>query len=131
MVPLRCLALLACAACAASAQEEWRPLFDGKSLAGWKETPFTGRGAVKVEGGALLLGYGNPMTGVTRTETFPRTNYEIRYVAARRGGGDFFATVTFPVGESHCTLVTGGWGGDIVGLSSIDGWDASENETRQ
>jgi len=26
--------------------------------------------------------------------------------------------------------VTGGWGGDIVGLSSIDGWDASDNETR-
>lgn len=28
------------------------------------------------------------------------------------------------------TWVTGGWGGDIVGLSSIDGWDASDNETR-
>ena len=26
--------------------------------------------------------------------------------------------------------MTGGWGGDIVGLSSIDGWDASDNETR-
>jgi hypothetical protein len=26
--------------------------------------------------------------------------------------------------------VTGGWGGDIVGLSSLDGWDASDNETR-
>jgi hypothetical protein len=24
----------------------------------------------------------------------------------------------------------GGWGGDIVGLSSLDGWDASDNETR-
>jgi len=24
----------------------------------------------------------------------------------------------------------GGWGGDIVGISSIDGWDASDNETR-
>ncbi|HMC58467.1 MAG TPA: hypothetical protein VKJ01_04680, partial [Candidatus Solibacter sp.] len=28
------------------------------------------------------------------------------------------------------TWVNGGWGGDIVGLSSIDGWDASDNETR-
>ena len=26
--------------------------------------------------------------------------------------------------------VMGGWGGDIVGLSSIDGWDASDNEMR-
>ncbi|HYO83054.1 MAG TPA: family 16 glycoside hydrolase, partial [Bryobacteraceae bacterium] len=31
---------------------------------------------------------------------------------------------------SYCTFVAGGWGGDIVGLSSIDEWDASENETR-
>ena len=45
-------------------------------------------------------------------------------------GGDFFATLTFPVDDSFCTFVTGGWGGDIVGLSSIDGWDASDNETR-
>jgi hypothetical protein len=34
------------------------------------------------------------------------------------------------VGDAHCTWVTGGWGGDIVGLSSIDGWDASDNDTR-
>src|SRR3954451_16574420 len=45
-------------------------------------------------------------------------------------GGDFFASLTFPVGAAHCTFVTGGWGGHIVGLSSIDGWDASDNETR-
>ena len=45
-------------------------------------------------------------------------------------GNDFFASLTFPVGDSFCTWVTGGWGGDIVGLSSLDGWDASDNETR-
>ena len=37
--------------------------------------------------------------------------------------------------KSQCVFelvpwVTGGWGGDIVGLSSIDEWDASDNETR-
>src|SRR6185503_6509189 len=42
----------------------------------------------------------------------------------------FFASLTFPVGNSFATWVTGGWGGDIVGISSIDGWDASDNETR-
>ena len=26
-------------------------------------------------------------------------------------------------------LIVGGWGGTVVGLSSIDGMDASENET--
>ncbi len=38
--------------------------------------------------------------------------------------------MTFPVGGSFCTWITGGWGGDIVGLSNLDGWDASDNETR-
>lgn len=105
-------------------------LFDGKSLQGWKETPFSQRGAVRVENGAIVLVAGSPFTGVTWTGAFPRSNYEIRFEASRIKGGDFFAALTFPVGESFCTFVTGGWGGDIVGLSSIDGWDASDNETR-
>ena len=105
-------------------------LFDGKSLQGWKETPFSQHGPVRVDNGAIVLGAGSPFTGVTWTGDFPKSNYEIRFEAARVKGGDFFASLTFPVGDSHCTFVTGGWGGDIVGLSSIDGWDASDNETR-
>ena len=70
------------------------------------------------------------MTGITATTAFPRSNYEVRFEAARLEGSDFFASVTFPVQDSFCTWVTGGWGGDIVGLSSLDGWDASDNETR-
>jgi hypothetical protein len=108
----------------------WQPLFDGKSLQGWRETPFTGRGQVRAADGAIHLGPGMPMTGVTWTGSFPRGEYEIRFEAARMQGNDFFASMTFPVGDSFCTWVTGGWGGDIVGLSSIDGWDASDNETR-
>ena len=64
------------------------------------------------------------------TGPFPHSNYEVRFEASRVQGGDFFASLTFPVGDSFCTWVMGGWGGDIVGLSSIDGWDASDNETR-
>jgi hypothetical protein len=109
---------------------EWQALFNGKSLERWRETPFTGHGQVRVENGTLVLGSGNPMTGVTWAGPFPHSNYEIRFEAARLDGGDFFASVTFPVQDSHCTWVTGGWGGDIVGLSSLDGWDASDNETR-
>ena len=78
----------------------------------------------------IVLGAGGPMTGVTWSGEFPKTNYEIRWEAARIDGNDFFASLTFPVGDSYCTWVTGGWGGDIVGLSSLDGWDASDNETR-
>jgi hypothetical protein len=67
---------------------------------------------------------------VTWTGPFPQSDYEVRFEGARLEGGDFFASLTFPVGESFCTWVTGGWGGDIVGLSNLDGWDASDNETR-
>ena len=124
---MRALLLLAASALLA---QDWQPLFDGKSLAGWRETPFTGRGRVRVEKGTIVLGAGKPMTGITRTAPFPKSNYEVRFEAARLDGGDFFASLTFPVQDSFCTWVTGGWGGDIVGLSSIDGWDASDNETR-
>jgi len=109
---------------AALAAQQWQP------LSGWQETQFTGHGKTRVENGVIQLMPGGPMTGVTRPGAFPKTNYEIRFEAARIKGGDFFASLTFPVGDSHCTWVTGGWGGDIVGLSSIDGWDASDNETR-
>ncbi len=109
---------------------EWRPLFDGKTLNGWKQTPFTGQGEARVENGAIVLQAGKPLTGVTRDGEFPKSNYEIRFEGVRMQGGDFFASLTVPVGDSFATWVTGGWGGDIVGLSSIDGWDASDNETR-
>src|SRR5690242_19974784 len=128
-MPLRFAALLAFAA-AAAGQTEWKPLFDGKSLGGWRETAFSGRGPAKVENGALVIGPGQPLAGVTFTREFPRSNYAIRFAAEKLAGGDFFASLTFPFGDSFCTWVTGGWGGDIVGLSSIDGWDASDNETR-
>jgi hypothetical protein len=109
---------------------EWQSLFNGTSLEGWKATPFTGPGEVRVENGRIVLGPGTPMTGVTWTGSFPRSDYEVRLEGVRMQGSDFFASMTFPVGDSFATLVTGGWGGDIVGISSLDGWDASENETR-
>jgi hypothetical protein len=122
--------LLILAAAAQAPAQEWKPLFDGKSLQGWRETPFARHGHVRVENGTLLLDPGAPLTGVNYTGSFPHSDYEVRFEAARLKGNDFFASLTFPVGDSFCTFVTGGWGGDIVGLSSIDGWDASDNETR-
>jgi hypothetical protein len=116
---------------AASAQPpaaEWRSLFDGKSLEGWRETPFTDSGQVRVENGTIILGAGE-MTGITWTGTFPKSNFEVRFEAARLQGRDFFAGLTFPVGESFCTLIVGGWGGGVVGLSNVDGVDAGDNET--
>jgi Domain of Unknown Function (DUF1080) len=107
-----------------------RALFDGKTLEGWKKTDFAHAGAVKVDEGRIVLAAGNAMTGITTTRTdLPRINYQLSYSAMRLDGVDFFAAATFPVGDAHLTLVNGGWGGHITGLSSLNGQDASENET--
>lgn len=131
-MPLLALFLIAASAFAQTKSGEWIPLFDGKSLEGWRETPFKEHGPVRVENGAIVLSAGKPMTGITWAgASLPKSNYELRLQARRIQGGDFFASMTFPVQDSFCTWVTGGWGGDIVGLSSLDGWDASDNETRK
>ncbi len=122
--------ILSLAAGAQPGGGEWRSLFDGKSLQGWRETQFTGHGQVRIENGTIVLAAGSPMTGITRTEPFPTSNYEVRFEGVRVRGGDFFASLTFPFHDSFCTWVTGGWGGDVVGLSSLEDEDASENETR-
>jgi hypothetical protein len=123
-------AFLCVAALAQPKTGEWQSLFDGRTLQGWRETAFTGHGKARVDNATIVLAAGAPMTGVTFTGSFPKSNYEVRFEGARIDGNDFFASLTFPVGDSFCTWVTGGWGGDIVGLSSLDGWDASDNETR-
>ena len=107
----------------------WEQLFDGKTLQNWKVTNFGGEGEVSIENGKLILGIGNDLTGITWTGNLPRVNYEIRLLAERLAGHDFFCGLTFPVKKSCCSLIVGGWGGSVVGLSSIDGQDASENET--
>jgi hypothetical protein len=33
------------------------------------------------------------------------------------------------VGDDPCSFIVGGWGGGVVGLSSIDGQDAAHNST--
>jgi hypothetical protein len=111
----------------------WQPLFDGKTLTNWQSTKFGGEGAVKVENGQIILQTGGgDLTGITWVgPDLPTTNYEIALQAMRVEGSDFFAGVTFPVADSFCSLILGGWGGALVGLSSIDGLDASENETMQ
>jgi hypothetical protein len=107
-----------------------QPLFDGKTLAGWRISDFAGSGAVRVQDGKLMLEMGT-MTGVTYTNPIPTMNYEISLDAMRVEGTDFFCGLTFPVGQDPCSLIVGGWGGGVVGLSSLDGQDASSNETTQ
>ncbi|HEX6069337.1 MAG TPA: DUF1080 domain-containing protein [Longimicrobiaceae bacterium] len=111
--------------------QEARSLFDGRTLDGWEVTDFGGQGSVEVREGTIVLQQGEPLTGITWAGEFPRIGYEVTLQAMRLAGRDFFAAITFPVGDDPCTLVIGGWGGGVVGLSSIEGADASENETRR
>ena len=104
-------------------------IFDGMSLEGWEVTNFGPQGPVYVSGGSIILGMGDGCTGVTWTRDFPAINYIVTLEAMRVQGNDFFCGMTFPVDEKFCTLIVGGWGGTVVGLSSIDKMDASENET--
>jgi len=109
----------------------WTSLFDGRTLGGWKSANFGGEGDVSVADKRILLDFGDSLTGIVYTRPFPKQDYEIRLEAMRVDGIDFFCGLTFPVAESHCSLIVGGWAGAVVGLSSIDGRDASENETTQ
>ena len=113
---------------------EWKPLFDGKTLAGWKASNFAGHGEVHIEpdfkgGPAILFEIGAALTGLTWTNAVPTNNFEVELEAMLIEGSDFFCGLTFPYQGSHCTLVVGGWGGAVVGLSSVNFQDASENET--
>ena len=104
-------------------------LFDGKSLGSWKPVAFGGEGEVSIVNGAIRLDRGNDLTGVVWTGKVPGPSFRLQMEAMRVDGSDFFCAVTVPVAGSHCTFVVGGWGGTVVGFSSLDGLDASENET--
>jgi hypothetical protein len=111
--------------------KQWTNIFDGKTLANWKVTGFDDHGAVTVAGGRLVLAMGKgDLTGVTWTDgDLPKLNYEISLEAQRLDGEDFFCGLTFPVKDSCISLIVGGWGGTLVGLSCLDGYDAANNET--
>lgn len=107
-------------------------LFDGKKLDGWRivdKVDFEKHGKVRVKDGELLLEHGSPATGISYTGKPPRSNYEIALEAKRTDGSDFFCGLTFPVGDAYCTLICGGWGGDVTGLSNINNMSAEENAT--
>jgi len=113
----------------AEAPADWQSMFDGSNLGEWKSTPFGGEGEVTAADGVLRIAMGADLSGITWKGAFPRQNFELALEARRVEGSDFFCGLTFPVGESHCSLILGGWGGGVVGLSSIDGEDAANNPT--
>ncbi len=114
-------------------KEGWESLFNGKTLGRWTPSDFWKPGKVHVAGGCLVLEPGRgDLTGVTwggDPAMLPRVDYEVRLQARRVEGSDFFCGLTFPYKDSCATLIVGGWGGGVIGISSFDGFDASQNET--
>lgn len=109
-----------------------KALFDGTTLDNWKPSDFFMAGKVEVKDGSIIIGKGHRMTGLTyANKDFPKMDYEVTLEGKRIDGNDFFATTTFPVGDAFVSFVMGGWGGSTVGISSINGADASENSTNQ
>ena len=105
-------------------------LFNGKNLDGWEVTDFAGGGAIEVKDGEIRMAMGELISGINLAhENILRTNYELEAEAMKLDGNDFFCGLTFPVGDTFASFIPGGWGGTVVGLSSIDGMDAAENET--
>jgi hypothetical protein len=110
-------------------KDGWKQLFNGKDLEGWKITTFGGEGEVYVENGEVVITQGADLSGIHTEQEIPKVDYEIQFEAQRAAGSDFFAGLTFPVKDSHCSLILGGWGGGVCGISSLNGMDASENQT--
>lgn len=109
---------------------KWKSLFDGKTLKNWKSSQFGGEGEVAVKDGMIVMQQGSEMTGIVWDGgQLPKMNYEISVTAQRIEGGDFFCGLTFPIKDDPCSLIIGGWGGGVVGISSLDGLDAANNET--
>lgn len=119
--------------CGGERRAEWK-LLDTEFASSWKPADMPEEGSVSIKDGEITLHPGQPMTGARfegwKTAELPLTRYSIEYEAMRVEGNDFFGTVTFPVNDTHVSLVVGGWGGTLVGISSIDDMDASENNTR-
>ena len=116
---------------ARAAEPEWVSLFDGKELGKWKTTDFAGHADVSVKDGEILLPQGGDITGINLEVAPAKMGYEIELSAKRTEGDDFFCGFTFPVGDKCVTLIVGGWGGSVVGISNVNGENASENETTQ
>ena len=129
------LGLSGCKSCPSKAQgadagAEWQTLLSAKSHAGWRPAEnVAGAGEVRFEKPGMVFDFGDPLTMAVYTNALPTVDYEVEIIARKVEGADFFCGFTFPVSTNHCTLILGGWGGFVTGISSLDGLDASENET--
>lgn len=104
-------------------------LFDGKTLKNWKVTEFGGQGEASVEDGKIVVRSGSTLSGINWVgPDLPTSNYEVEVDAMKLDGSDFFLGLTFPYKKEAASIILGGWGGGVTGISSINGDDAANNE---
>jgi len=131
---LALLPLLLCG-CDDQPSQTWR-LLEAPLLQHWQSAGIEGEGSIAIAANEITLGPGQPMTGVKFKAwsdlKLPLIDYAIEFEAMRVDGQDFFAGITLPIRsiDTCATLVVGGWGGGLVGISSIDEQNANENSTR-
>lgn len=130
------LAVLACAeskplpiAPPPSVEREWIVLSPSPSPP-FQAVAFGGAGEATITPESITLARGEPLTGIRFAGEFKTTDYEVEVEAARMGGNDFFCALTLPLGGSHATIVLGGWGGSLTGISCVDELDASSNPSK-
>lgn len=133
---MKCLLFLLLLPLCVTAQDKvklggWTPMFDGKTLEQWEFIDFAGGEASFVTNGVMVIPGGLELSGLRYTGKTPTNHYEVEFEAKRVAGSDFFGALTFPLGSNSATLVIGGWGGGVIGISSIDRLDAAENETTE
>ena len=108
----------------------WRELYDGSDLSSWELGVYGESDEYEVLEDGVVIPQTAALAGMTFRGGLPTVPYRLSVEATRLYGADFFLGVTFPVADDHLTLVLGGWGGMVSGLSSLDGIDASRNATR-
>lgn len=121
--------------CSESKPQRW-DLLGAAMVPHWQALVIEGAGKPQIGPGEIVLPEGAPMTAVRfggwEAMGLPVVDYAIEYEAMRLAGQDFFGAVTFPIRslKTCATLVNGGWGGGLVGISNIDEQSANENATR-
>jgi hypothetical protein len=116
-------ALIACAALFAAAASA------APFVPAWRAADITDGGKVTfLADGSIACAAGNPLSGIVCTNDPPRMDYEFAMEGMKESGDDFFIALTLPVETNCCTVIIGGWGGGLCGISSINYMDASENQ---
>lgn len=117
----------------ASAAVAEPPWISGNDLGDWKALDSPNQGAVTVKDGVLEIANSDGVSGVKYAgkRAIPVVDYELSWEAMKVRGVDFFGAATFPVRDvkTCATLVNGGWGGGVTGISCINHLSANENNT--